>query len=140
MTLVTVAIGGLSLLSGISGANAAKQEARSSAEFDLFQANQDEIQKQRDLRDEAAANAKTSARTRAVLAAQGVDLTDTTALSLVADVNTESAIRAGRITADSNTRQASLRTRANNTLAAGRAAQTNSLIGGVTRGLKSLLG
>lgn len=130
----------MSVVQGISEGKAARNQANANADFDRFQAEQDALQARRDVRDEKEANRRTSARTRAVLAAQGVDLNDNTALSLVADVNTESAIRQGRIKSDSQTRQLSLRTRAANTEAAGKAAQSNAILGGVTKGLGTFAG
>lgn len=134
ITLLTVAVG-LQVLGGIGEGKAARNQAAAQADFDRFQAEQDAIQARRDVRDEQETARRTSARTRAVLAAQGVDLSDNTALSLVADVNTESRIRQGRISSDAAARQLSLRTRAANVETAGKAAQASATLSGVTRGL-----
>lgn len=132
-----IAAGALTTVSAIGGAVSASREASAEAKFLKIQAQREEVQAGREIRDLRQEQRRASSRTRAILAAQGVDLSSGTAIGLIAGREAEALIREQRITEDSRFRARSLRARARNVRAAGRAAATQSLLSGAARNLSS---
>lgn len=134
---LTAVTAGLQVVGGFQAARQAKAEAKAEASFLQFQQRQEEKQAGRELRDLREEERRASARTRAILAAQGVDLTSNTALDLLSDRATESNIREQRISEDSRTRRISLGVRAQNVKRSGRARASQEITGGLTRGFST---
>lgn len=133
---------GLSVVGGVSEAEEAKRSSAADIAFAELQAKQDAEQARRDVRDETEVYRVESSRTRAVLAAQGVDLTDNTAVSILSAVRRESDIRISRIQADTKVAQEGYRLKGQNIRAAGSARARNSLLtgfGGAISGITSAL-
>jgi len=133
---------GLSLIGGTSQAKEAERSSAADVAFAELQAKQDAEQARRDVRDETEVYRIESSRTRAVLAAQGVDLTDNTAVSILSAIRRESDIRISRIQADTKVAQEGYRLKSQNIRAAGRARARNSLLtgfGGAISGVISAL-
>lgn len=132
-TVLTVATAGLQLLEGISGGGLARSQADAEAEFLDAQAIQTQKQLDRDRFDLSREAGRRSARTRAVIAAQGGDTTSGTGLAILKTQAATAGRQRERLEDDAEVNIGSLQTRARETRRTGTIQQGQQIFGGVTR-------
>ena len=127
-TIFLAASTGFSALQSIGEGAQAKAQADAEAKFLENQAQLERVQSARDVRDEKERTRRAVARSRAVLAAQGVSLASNVGVSTVADVEGQSLIRQRRIASDTENVTASLQAKAANKRTAGKRARRASFV------------
>lgn len=127
MTIATVAI---TAVSGVFSGMSAKAQAKAEADYYKQQAAQEQLAQMRDLEALETERARTMARSRAVLAAQGGGL-EGTGESLLEGAASTFGRREAELIHDSEARIRSLSARAASAKAAGNAAMWGSIFSGL---------
>ncbi len=139
ITILAVA-SAMQVIGGIAQGQAEQVNADNEASFLQAQAINEEEARRREVRDVRLERDRIGGRSRAVLAANGADLSSGSALAILETQASEFGIKESRLRSDSELRAASLRTRASNVKAAGKAAKRRAIFGGISRGVSTFVG